>query len=160
LAALLEFDGRYWPLSIMSLDGDAQAVKFVQADILDRSGFSVGENDGFADKRRLGVPKRAENRRCAELHGRHGCPRGQESGSARSCCPRKMCMSWPGRGNRMSERVLGNPHQALSTDFFKRCTAPWICGETGSSPYCGRYQGLAGLPCHLSCGRGGFLHHC
>src|ERR1700731_1825243 len=74
LAALLEFDGRYWPFSIVSLDRNSQTMKFVQPNILNRSSLSVGENDGFAHEFRLSVPKRDEDRRRAEIHNCHGVP--------------------------------------------------------------------------------------
>jgi hypothetical protein len=53
-------------------------VKFVQPNILDRSGLSVGENDGFADELRLHVPERGKDRRGAELHSCHGVPKSDE----------------------------------------------------------------------------------
>ena len=78
--ALLHLYGRDWPLSIVPPDGDSQAVKLIQPDILDRAGFSVGENDGFSDERRLCVPERGEDRRGVELHNCHGVP--QSAGRA------------------------------------------------------------------------------
>ena len=73
---LLHFYGRDWPLAIVPLDGDSQAVKLIQPDTLDRSGFPVRENDGFSDERRLRVPERGEDRRCVELYSCHGVPKG------------------------------------------------------------------------------------
>ena len=61
LGALLELYGRDWPLSVVTLERDSQAVKFVQPNILDRSGLSVGENDGFADELRLHVAERSKD---------------------------------------------------------------------------------------------------
>jgi hypothetical protein len=61
----------------MSPDGDAHAVKFVEPNILNRPGFSVGENDGFPDELRLHVPECVEDGRRAALHSRHGVPRSQ-----------------------------------------------------------------------------------
>src|ERR1700690_384025 len=87
LSVLLEFYGRDRPLSIVSLDGNPHAVKFVQPNILNRPGFSVGENDGFPDQFRLHVPECAEDGRCAELNNRHGfSPEVLASYSAGSWC--------------------------------------------------------------------------
>jgi hypothetical protein len=72
LGVLLEFYGRDRPLSIVSLDGNSHAVKFVQPNILNRPGFSVGENDGFPNEFRLHVSQRGEDRRRVEFHSRHG----------------------------------------------------------------------------------------
>ena len=74
LGALLEFNGRDRPLSVMSIDRDSHAVKFVQPDIRNCPGFSIGKNDSFPDKFRLHVPQRVEDRRREELHSRHGVP--------------------------------------------------------------------------------------
>jgi hypothetical protein len=72
--ALLELDGRDWPPSIVSLDRDSQTVKLVQPNILNRSSFSIGENDSLADKLGLRVPERGEDRRRASLHSCHWYP--------------------------------------------------------------------------------------
>ena len=74
---LLEFYGRDRPFSVVSLDGNSHAVKFVQPDIRNGPGFSIGENDSFPDKFGLHVPQRGEDRRRAELHSGHGYPRSQ-----------------------------------------------------------------------------------
>lgn len=87
LGVLLEFYGRDRPLSIVSLDRDSHAVKFVQPNIRNCPGFSIGENDSFPDKFRLHLPERGEDHRRAELHSRHGVPEvSQASESAGSCC--------------------------------------------------------------------------
>jgi hypothetical protein len=56
-----------WPLH-----RNPQAVKFVQPNILNRSGFSIGENDGFTDKLGLHLRERGQDGRCVKLHSHHG----------------------------------------------------------------------------------------
>jgi hypothetical protein len=73
-AALLELDGRDGPLSVVSLDRKPQAVKFVEPDILDRPGLSIGKDDGLSEQCELSVPERSQDRRRMEIHSRHGVP--------------------------------------------------------------------------------------
>src|ERR1700690_526183 len=80
LSALLEFYGRDRPPSIVSPDGNPHAVKFVQPNILNRPGFSVGENDGFSDEFGLHFPECVEDGRRAELNNRHGVSPQSQSG--------------------------------------------------------------------------------
>lgn len=56
---------------MVALDRASQAVKFVQTNIVNRSGFSIGENNDLSDKLGLHVAERGEDRRCAELRSRH-----------------------------------------------------------------------------------------
>jgi hypothetical protein len=84
----LQLYGRDWPLSVVTLDRDSQAVKFVQPNILNRSGLSVGEDDGFADELRLHVPERGKDGRGAELHSCHGVPKSGER------VGRVVCAAW------------------------------------------------------------------
>src|ERR1700726_1874351 len=74
-AVLCEFDRGNRPPSIMALQGDAQAVKFIKPELLHRAGLSVRQYHGLADKLGLRLFKRAENSRSTELHGWHGCLR-------------------------------------------------------------------------------------
>ena len=45
----------------MAPDGNSQAVDFVKRDHFNRPGFSVAEDDGFADKFGLSLMERSEN---------------------------------------------------------------------------------------------------
>src|ERR1700676_2247429 len=74
-AVLCKFDRGNRPPSIMALHGDAQAVKFIKPELLDRAGLSVRQYHGLADKLGLRLFKRTENSRSTELHGWHGCLR-------------------------------------------------------------------------------------
>lgn len=93
LGVLFELDGRYWPLSVVSLDGDAHAVKFVQPNILNRPGFSIGKNDGFADEFSLHVSESGEHGRRAVLHSRHDVPGSVRRLIERGRCLGKVCKS-------------------------------------------------------------------
>src|ERR1700736_951987 len=74
-AILCKFDRGNRPPSIMDFHGDAQAVKFIKPELLDRAGLSVRQYHGLADKLGLRLFKRTENGRSTELHGWHGCLR-------------------------------------------------------------------------------------
>jgi hypothetical protein len=74
---LRELDGGDRPLSIVAGDGNSQAVKFVKPDVLHRSGLSIHQNDGLADKFGLRLFEGAEDGRRAELHNGHGRLRSQ-----------------------------------------------------------------------------------
>jgi hypothetical protein len=74
-ARLCEFDGRNGPFPIVALDRDSQAVHFVQPpNTLHRTGLSVGEDHGFADKLGLGMFELTEDRGRADLRSWHGSP--------------------------------------------------------------------------------------
>jgi hypothetical protein len=60
-SALRDLEGRDRPLSIVTPDGNSQAVKFVKPYALDRSGFSVGKHHGPADKLGLRLLERAKD---------------------------------------------------------------------------------------------------
>jgi hypothetical protein len=55
MTILREFDCRDRPLSIVALDRNSEAVEFVKPNVFDRAGYSIGEDDGLADKFRLGL---------------------------------------------------------------------------------------------------------
>jgi hypothetical protein len=55
---LRELNGRYGPLSIMASDGNSKPVQIIKPHILNSSGFSVGEDNGFADKFELRLSER------------------------------------------------------------------------------------------------------
>jgi hypothetical protein len=50
--ALREFNGGDRPLSVVALDRDSQAVKFVEPDVLYRASLSVCEDHGPSDRLR------------------------------------------------------------------------------------------------------------
>ena len=50
------------PLPIVASDRDSQAVHFVKPDALHRTGLSVGEDHGLADKLSLRLLELAEDR--------------------------------------------------------------------------------------------------
>ena len=54
-ARLREFDGGDRPLAIVASDCDSKAVHFVKPNALHRTGLSVGEDHGLADKLSLGL---------------------------------------------------------------------------------------------------------
>ena len=70
-ARLRELDGRDRPLPIVAPDRDSQAVHFVKPNVFDRSGLSVGEDHGLADKLKLGLLELTEDRGRTDLHSRH-----------------------------------------------------------------------------------------
>jgi len=52
-------------------DRDAQAMYFVEPNVLNRTGLAVGKDHGLADKLSLGARELAEDRARAFLHGWH-----------------------------------------------------------------------------------------
>jgi hypothetical protein len=70
----------------------SQAMHFVEPNSLHRTGFSVGEDHGFADKLALGLLELAEDRGRTDLRSRH---KWSHRGTA-SCLPEKVRKSWPG----------------------------------------------------------------
>ena len=70
-ARLRELDGRDRPPPIVAPDRDSQAVHFVKPNVLDRSGLSVGEDHGLADKLKLGLLELTEDRGRTDLHSWH-----------------------------------------------------------------------------------------
>ncbi len=115
--ALLDFYGRDWPLSIMSLDRDSQTVKFVQPNTLNRSGLPVGENDGLPDELSLRVPERVEDRRGAELCSCHGYPQSQSGERASAVVlPLKGVQVVAGRGH---TSVGKNPSESSNHPMFQ-----------------------------------------
>jgi hypothetical protein len=72
LTRLDEFDGRDRPFPLMASDRDSEAVHFVEPNALHRTGLSVGEDHGLADKLDLGLLELAEDRGRADLHSWHG----------------------------------------------------------------------------------------
>jgi hypothetical protein len=71
---LREFDGRDGPFPFVASDRDAQALYFVEPNTLNRAGLAVSQDDGFANKLRLGSLKLSEDRTSASLHGWHDVP--------------------------------------------------------------------------------------
>jgi len=67
-ARLREFDGGDRPLPIVASDRDSQAVHFVKRNALHRTGLSVGEDHGLADKLSLRLLELAEDRGRTDLH--------------------------------------------------------------------------------------------
>lgn len=67
-----EFDGGDRPLPMVASDRDSQAVDFIKPDSLHRTGLSVGEDRGLADKLSLGLLKLAEDRGRTDLRSWHG----------------------------------------------------------------------------------------
>ena len=47
---LVEFYGGYRPRAFVASNGNSQAVKFVQPQILDCAGDPIGQDDGLADE--------------------------------------------------------------------------------------------------------------
>jgi hypothetical protein len=70
-ARLRELDGGDRPLPIVASDRDSQAVHFVKPKALHRTGLSVGEDHGLADKLSLGLFELAEDRGRTELYSLH-----------------------------------------------------------------------------------------
>jgi hypothetical protein len=69
---LREFDGRDRPLPIMAPDSDSQTVKLVKPNPLHRTGLSIREDHGLADKLGLGLLELRENRGRANFRSWHG----------------------------------------------------------------------------------------
>jgi len=65
---LRELDGRDGPFPLVASDRDAQALYFVETNTLNRAGLAVSQDDGFANKLRLGSLKLTEDRTSAPLH--------------------------------------------------------------------------------------------
>ena len=57
---------------MVASDSDTQAVHFVKPNTLHRTGLSVGEDHGLADKLSLGLLELAEDRGRTELCSWHG----------------------------------------------------------------------------------------
>jgi hypothetical protein len=70
--ALCKFDGRDGPLPIVASDRDSQAVHFIKPNALHRTGLSVGEDHGLADKLSLGLLELAEDRGRTDFRSWHG----------------------------------------------------------------------------------------
>jgi hypothetical protein len=68
---LRELDGGDRPLPIVASNRDSQAVHFVKPNALHRTGLSVGEDHGLADKLSLGLFELAEDRGRTELYSLH-----------------------------------------------------------------------------------------
>jgi hypothetical protein len=68
---LCEFDGRNGPFPIVASDRDPQAVQVVQPNAVHRTGLSIGEDHGLADKLSLGLLELAEDRRRTDLRSWH-----------------------------------------------------------------------------------------
>jgi hypothetical protein len=60
------------PLPIVASDRDSQAVHFVKPEALHRTGLSVGEDHGLADKLGLGLLELAEDRGRTDFRRWHG----------------------------------------------------------------------------------------
>jgi hypothetical protein len=58
---LREFDGRDWPLSIVTLDRNSEAVEFVEPYVFDRPGYSISQDDSFANKLSLSLIERGKD---------------------------------------------------------------------------------------------------
>jgi hypothetical protein len=72
-ARLRELDGGgHRPLPIVASDRDSQAVHFVKPNALHRTGLSVGEDHGLADKLSLGLLELAEGRGRTDFRRWHG----------------------------------------------------------------------------------------
>jgi len=71
LRFLCEFDGRDGPFAIVASDRGSQPVHFIQPKALHRTGFSVGEDHGFADKLGLGMFKLNKDRGRMDLRSWH-----------------------------------------------------------------------------------------
>ena len=71
-ARLREFDGGDRPLPIMASDSDSQTVKLVKPNPLYRTGLSIGEDHGLADKLSLGLLELAEDRGRTYFRSWHG----------------------------------------------------------------------------------------
>jgi len=70
-ARLRELDGGDRPLPMVASDRDSQAVHFVKPNTLHRTGLSVGEDHGLADKLSLGLLELAKDRGRTELYSWH-----------------------------------------------------------------------------------------
>ena len=71
-ARLREFDGGDRPLPMVASDGNSQAMHLVKPNPLHRTGLSVGEDHGPADKLSLGLLELAEDRGRTDLRSWHG----------------------------------------------------------------------------------------
>jgi hypothetical protein len=67
-----ELDGRDRPFPIVAPYRDSQAVHFVEPNAFHRTGLSVGEDYGFADKLGLGPFELTEDRGRADFCNWHG----------------------------------------------------------------------------------------
>ena len=75
---LHEPDGGDWPLSVVAPDRDSQAVQFVEPNVVDGAGLSIGEDDGLAEKFGLGLLVLAQDRGCSDVRNWHGIPGAQK----------------------------------------------------------------------------------
>jgi hypothetical protein len=67
-----ELDGRDGPFPFVAPDRDSQAVHFVEPNAFHRTGLSVGEDYGFADKLGLSLFELSEDRGRADRCSWHG----------------------------------------------------------------------------------------
>jgi hypothetical protein len=77
---LRKFDRGDRPLSIVPPDRDSKAVQFVEPDPIHRSGLSIGEDHGLADKLGLRLLERTEDGGCTDLRRWHGNPESDVEG--------------------------------------------------------------------------------
>jgi hypothetical protein len=71
LTRLEEFNGRDRPFPLVASDRDSEAVHFVKPNALHRTGLSIRENHGLANKLSLGLLELAEDRGSTELCSWH-----------------------------------------------------------------------------------------
>jgi hypothetical protein len=68
---LCQLYGRNWPLALMTPDRNTQAVEFIEPEVVDGARLSIGQDDAFAHKLRLGLVEFGENPEGAALSNRH-----------------------------------------------------------------------------------------
>jgi hypothetical protein len=73
--AFNQFYRRDRPLAVVTSDRDAQAVKFIQPNMVYRPSLSVGQDDGFADNLGLSLAEFHEDGERSRFDGWHGVAR-------------------------------------------------------------------------------------
>src|ERR1700709_233988 len=75
LVHLRKLEGGDWPLAIVAFDRNSQAMPFVEPNVLDRPGLSIGKDHRLANEFGLSLFERAEDGRSTKHHWGHDCIR-------------------------------------------------------------------------------------
>src|SRR4051812_31922448 len=70
-SALRELDRRHRPAAVMAPDRDAQAVEFVEIDVLHGSGLAIAQRHRLADQLDLRMFELAQDAKGSRLDGNH-----------------------------------------------------------------------------------------